>query len=72
MTKLDIEPIHPRQFKELHGLSLYQLHRLTQYPQETIRNWLADPESERYVEPKVYVKRYFGLLHQSLQANRVA
>jgi hypothetical protein len=65
--KLDIEPIHPRQFKEIHKLSVYQLHRLSKYPEETLRHWLADPQSVRYHEPKEYVKHYFGLLHQVLR-----
>ena len=66
MPKLDIEPLHPRQFKEIHKLSVYQIHRLTKFPTETISHWLADPESARYHEPKEYVKHHFGLLHQAL------
>ena len=70
MLKLEIEPIHPREFKELHKLSVYQLHRLTKYPEETLKHWLAAPDSARYHEPKDFVKTYFGLLNQALSVER--
>lgn len=67
---LKIEPIHPKAFKAKHGLSVYQLHRLSSYPQETLKHWLADEKSDRYQRPKEYVLNHFGLLDLQIVSDR--
>jgi hypothetical protein len=66
---LEINSIHPKDFRYLNKLSLSEMHRLTGYPVETIKNWLAPEDSTKYSEPKEYVKRYLGLLHQALASS---
>jgi ubiquinone biosynthesis protein Coq4 len=63
---LQVQLIHPKVFKEKHKLSVYELHRLTNYPEETLKHWLASPESDRYQCPKSYVLNHFGLLDLQL------
>lgn len=64
MTKLDIEPIHPKRFRELTGCSVYQMHRWSGYPVETLKNWLSSETSTRYEVAKNAVCYHFGTLHK--------
>lgn len=57
-----VKPVHPKEFKSKHGFSVYELHRLSSYPEETLKHWLADEKSSRYQHPKEYVLNHFGLL----------
>ena len=67
MIKLKVVPVHPKEFRKLHGLSIYQMSRLSGYPVETIKRWVAEADSKRYVEPRDGVKNHFGVLSQVLQ-----
>ncbi|MBO3463683.1 hypothetical protein G7B40_040425 [Aetokthonos hydrillicola Thurmond2011] len=69
MIKLEIEPLHPKKFRELHNCSVYQMHRLSGYPVDTLKNWLADATSTRCKAPKEYVLHHFGTIHKLLQGS---
>ncbi|WP_374795754.1 hypothetical protein [Aerosakkonema funiforme] len=52
-------PIHPREFKQKHGMSLEELHEISQIPIDTLSHYLAKPTSARYVEPKLHICQHF-------------
>ncbi|MFB2920709.1 hypothetical protein [Aerosakkonema funiforme] len=54
------DPIHPREFKQKHGMSLEELHEISQIPIDTLSHYLAKPTSARYVEPKLHICQHFG------------
>jgi hypothetical protein len=66
MPQIGIRPIHPKDFKKIHHFSTYQMSRLSGYSVETVKNWLADESSSRFVEPKPYVLNHFGAIHSCL------
>ncbi|BAY65610.1 hypothetical protein NIES22_57170 [Calothrix brevissima NIES-22] len=68
--KIEIEPMHPKEFKRIHDTPIYLMHRLTGYPQQTISHWLADESSTRYQQPKPHVLNHFGAIHKLL-SNRI-
>lgn len=68
---LQVTPVHPRQFKDKHKLSVYNIHRLSGYSPETISHWLANKESTRYQEPKECVLNHFGSLDLLLSIQSV-
>lgn len=65
---IGIKPMHPREFKIIHNASIYLMHRLSDYPEETITHWLADESSTRYRQPKQYVLNHFGAIHRLLSS----
>ena len=70
MRKLDIEPVHPKDFRKLYGCTIYQMHRWSGYSINTLKNWLSDESSTRYEQPKKGVLYHFGTLHQ-LISNKI-
>ncbi|MBN4003220.1 hypothetical protein [Nostoc sp. LPT] len=66
---LKVKPIHPKEFKLKHGLSVSEIHELSDYPPETLKHWLADEYSSRYQQPKESVLNHFGLLDLYLSAS---
>ncbi|BAY66793.1 MULTISPECIES: hypothetical protein [Nostocales] len=66
MVTISINPIHPKDFKKIHKFSIYQMSKLSGYSVETLKNWLADENSSRFVEPKPYVLNHFGAIHKIL------
>ncbi|MFB2837312.1 hypothetical protein [Floridanema evergladense] len=59
-----VTPIHPKEFRAKHKLSIAQISILSGVPIETLRCWLAGENSRRKVNPPTYVNHYFGLLDQ--------
>jgi hypothetical protein len=69
MTDLEIKPIHPKEFRKIHGCSIYRMHRISKYPVETLKNWLSDENSTRFEQPAPYVLNHFGLIHKLLMCS---
>lgn len=61
-------PLHPKDFRAKHGLSRQQISIKSKVPPATLKNWLADSNSDIYREPSETVKLYFGLL-DALESN---
>lgn len=62
---MQFEPLHPKEFRSKHGLSVYQVHLVSKIPVETLKSWFSKPTSKRYHEPPNVAKLYFGLLDSS-------
>ncbi|MCL1474702.1 hypothetical protein [Argonema antarcticum] len=60
------DPIHPREFKQKHGMSLEELHEISQIPIDTLSYYLAKPTSARYVEPKPHICQHFGEIDERI------
>jgi hypothetical protein len=69
---LKVKPIHPKEFKLKHGLSVSEIHELSDYPPETLKHWLADEHSSRYQQPKESVLYQFNMkLHIIEKTNSI-
>ncbi|MBE9224061.1 hypothetical protein IQ264_01045 [Phormidium sp. LEGE 05292] len=62
MSKLpkNPDPIHPKEFRRKYNFSVYQMHRLSGIPIETLKHYLADQDTRKYVEPKPNICLHFG------------
>ncbi|GEM_PF-3500988 len=71
MTELDIEPVHPKEFRKIHGCSIWQMHLWSGYSVDTLKNWLSDESSKRHEQPKRGVLYHFGALHKLISNGKI-
>lgn len=66
MIKVDVTPLTPEQFRVKHRLSRKEIVRLSGLKLETLKNYLAPPDSSRHSEPPESIQILFGLLDEKL------
>lgn len=63
------EPIHPKDFRAKHKLSVAQIAILSGIPIDTLKGWFSKEESRRVRKPPIGIENYFGLLDSLMCAS---
>lgn len=66
MIKLEVTPLTPDQFRVKHRLSRKEMVKMSGLKLETLKNYLAPPDSSRHSEPPESIQILFGLLDEKL------
>lgn len=56
------KPIHPKDFREKHKLSVAQISIISGIPVQTLKGWFSKGGSKRACNPPIGIEHYFGLL----------
>lgn len=62
-----IKPVHPKEFRELTGMSIAQISLKSKVPVDTLKGWFSKDGSKRKTEPPPYMAEYFGYLLNDIQ-----
>lgn len=66
MIRVSVAPMHPREFRKIHELSIKEISKLSNIPSPTLQNYFAHPDSTRHSRTPDHVLILFGLLHEKL------